>query len=230
MDPTTFDALIKRLATTPLTRAHALRGLAASAVALAGVRLATEPGTANKQNRDEKEVRVCLWSAAGGRSKKVERSKAKQILRRNACARKGRCSGTNPCPAGVPVAGPGGPAGPTGPAGPAGPAGPGAALVCPAQCPACQTCNPATGQCEVCPLNCEFCFTLADRSTVCGGDAQAITCDVQEGGCTTSADCTEEPFIHCLASFTRLATNEVDRLCNVPPNENFFCTRIDPCA
>jgi hypothetical protein len=47
MDGTAFDALIKRLATTPLSRSKAVRGLAATAAALAGATLAAEPGEAN---------------------------------------------------------------------------------------------------------------------------------------------------------------------------------------
>ena len=46
MDGTRFDHLIKRLAATPVTRATALRGLAAGAATLAGVTLLAEPGTA----------------------------------------------------------------------------------------------------------------------------------------------------------------------------------------
>ena len=46
MDGTRFDGLIKRLAATPVTRATALRGLAAGAATLAGVTLLAEPGAA----------------------------------------------------------------------------------------------------------------------------------------------------------------------------------------
>jgi hypothetical protein len=223
MDGTQFDTLIKRLSATPLTRATALRGLAASAATLAGVRLTEEPGAAKKNKKDENEVRICLWSASGGRSKKVERSKAKTILRRNACARKGRCSGTNPCPAGVPASGA---TGLTGPAGPAGPAGPGAGLVCPALCPFCEICNPATGQCEACPANCNFCSTLYDRSTVCG-ESVATSCVP----CTTSADCPQIPNVcprYCVVNSTSLSTHQTDSLCTTPFVFR-YCASICPC-
>jgi hypothetical protein len=101
VDGTQFDNLIKRLSAMPLTRGKALRGLAAGAAALTGVTLATQPGDA--KNRHEKEVRICVWSATGGQSKKLDKDKAKKTLRRNACARKGSCSGANPCPTGVPT-------------------------------------------------------------------------------------------------------------------------------
>jgi hypothetical protein len=51
MDGRQFDALVKRLATTRLTRLQALRGVAASAAALAGVRLAPVSTEAAKQCR-----------------------------------------------------------------------------------------------------------------------------------------------------------------------------------
>jgi hypothetical protein len=46
MDGTRFDNLIKRLAATPVTRATALRGLAAGAATLAGVTLLAVPSAA----------------------------------------------------------------------------------------------------------------------------------------------------------------------------------------
>jgi len=103
MDGTQFDTLIKRLATTPVTRGSVLRGLVASVASLVGVPLAAEPGAAHEKKKDEPKRRVCLWSSTGGRTKKVARDQRRKILRRNPCARKGRCSGTNPCAAGTPV-------------------------------------------------------------------------------------------------------------------------------
>ena len=106
MDGTTFDTLITPLATTPLTRAKALRGLAASAVtALTGMALTREEAGAKQKNRDDKEVRICICASADAatcRSKKKDKSKAKTTLRRNLCAYKGRCTGVSGCAATAP--------------------------------------------------------------------------------------------------------------------------------
>jgi hypothetical protein len=98
VDGSRFDTLIKQFSTSRVTRAHALRGLAAGVAALAGVTLAP-PRAAKGRKKEEPQRRVCLWSrtAPGGKSKKVDKDKRKKILRRNDCARKGRCRGINPC-------------------------------------------------------------------------------------------------------------------------------------
>src|SRR5918993_154166 len=62
MDGTRFDNLIKRLATRPMTRATALRGLAASAAALTGVSILAGAGEArnnNNNNNNERKRKVC---------------------------------------------------------------------------------------------------------------------------------------------------------------------------
>jgi hypothetical protein len=99
VDGPRFDTLIKQFSTSRVTRAHAVRGLAASVAALAGITLTEEPGAAKGDKKDEPQRRVCLWSrtSPGGKTKKVDKDKRKKILRRNDCARKGRCRGTNPC-------------------------------------------------------------------------------------------------------------------------------------
>ena len=63
MDGSRFDTLVKALATTSLSRANVVRGLAASAAALAGVTLATGPSVAKKKN--EKKQKVCVCGADG---------------------------------------------------------------------------------------------------------------------------------------------------------------------
>ena len=99
VDETWLDTLMKRLATAPLSRSTALRGLAAGATALIGLSLPPEPGVAGNNKRNGARRRVCLWSStsADGNTKKVTADKARKILRSNACARSGRCTGANPC-------------------------------------------------------------------------------------------------------------------------------------
>jgi hypothetical protein len=101
MDGTQFDRLIKRLATTPLTRVQTLRSLAASAAALAGVTLVAEPGAARKRNNnDEPKRKVCHCSGPTGascRTLKKEKSKVKKHLRKHVCDYKGRCQGFSGC-------------------------------------------------------------------------------------------------------------------------------------
>ncbi len=114
MDGTQFDQLVKRLATTRLTRLTALRGLTVGAVtALSGVGLGREEAGAKKKNRDEKEIRICNCPGtdpAQCKTQKKEKSKAKKTLRRNPCAYRGRCqSGVSGCTATVPISPPPGP-------------------------------------------------------------------------------------------------------------------------
>jgi len=93
MDATTFDALIKRLAATRLTRLTALRGLAA----LTGVRLLGEEGQAKKNNPQR--FKVCLCSPASCKTVAKKKEKVKKLLKKNACAYKGKCTLVNPCAA-----------------------------------------------------------------------------------------------------------------------------------
>ena len=101
MDGSHFDSLVKTLAITPLSRTNLLRGLAASAAALAGLMLAGEPGTARKKEstrtsaRSVSVARTGRWAAAAPR--RVKADNVKKLLRRNPCATKGKCQGRNPC-------------------------------------------------------------------------------------------------------------------------------------
>jgi hypothetical protein len=99
VDDTTFDTLIKRLATTRLTRLQTLRGLAAGGVAaLTGMSLLGEEGEAKKNN--PKKRKVCLCSPASCTTKRVKNRA--RVIRRNApCAYKGKCTSFNPCAAAV---------------------------------------------------------------------------------------------------------------------------------
>jgi hypothetical protein len=101
MDGSHFDALVRSLATTPLARANVLRGLAASAAALAGLTRIGESGTAKKNH--EKKVKVCQCPTADATlctTKKVGKDKAKKVARR-ACNYKGTCqTGVTRCAGG----------------------------------------------------------------------------------------------------------------------------------
>ncbi len=112
MEGSQFDHLVKRLGTTRLTRLAALRGLVAGALAGAtGVGLTRETG-AKKNNKDEKEIRICNCASSNPstcKTQKKEKKKAKKTLRRNPCAYKGRCqSGVSGCAATAPVVPPAG--------------------------------------------------------------------------------------------------------------------------
>jgi hypothetical protein len=96
MDGTTFAHLIKRLATTRLTRARATLGLAASAATLAGGRFAAEDTVAGRK----KKVRVCVCAnadPASCKTQKKKKAKATKTLESNVCAYPGRCSGVSGC-------------------------------------------------------------------------------------------------------------------------------------
>jgi hypothetical protein len=229
VDGTQFDNLIKRLSTRPLTRGKALRGLAAGAAALAGVTLATEPGEAKKNH--EKEVRICVWSATGGQSKKVDKDKAKKILRRNACARKGSCTGANPCPAGVPTETGTGIVSPIRRDALAGPSNPGFACLdnsgCTADlaciggtCQACtedvqcrggQTCATNQGVCCEGNLTCgENCLT---PETVCSAQVPCGRCNQSSGACESSCT-TGQPTCAVSRSSGNLTCCATASLCN----------------
>src|SRR5215213_2974170 len=94
MDGTRFDTLIKRLATTPLTRSTALRGLAASVAALAGVTLTAEPGAAKKKRK------VCHCTdekSTSCNTLEVGKKAARKHVRNHACDYKGECKGFSDC-------------------------------------------------------------------------------------------------------------------------------------
>jgi hypothetical protein len=94
-----FDDLIQRLSTASLTRSQALRSLALSAAALAGVRLTVEPGLArkrNNKNKNEPKRRVCHCGRnnpqrVGCKTKRLPKDKVKQHLKRHKDDYKGRC-------------------------------------------------------------------------------------------------------------------------------------------
>jgi hypothetical protein len=94
MDGTQFDTLIKRLATTPLTRSTALRGLAATVAALAGVTLAAEPSAAKEKRKvchctDEKST-SCKTIEVGKRG-------AKRHVKKHACDYRRECKDVSGC-------------------------------------------------------------------------------------------------------------------------------------
>jgi hypothetical protein len=101
VNTTPFETLVTRLVTAQLTRATALRGLAASA-ALAGMQLAREPGAAKTKRRNEQVRQVCVCAdatTASCRTKTVKASKAKTLARKR-CNYKGPCHGLSGCAAG----------------------------------------------------------------------------------------------------------------------------------
>jgi hypothetical protein len=94
MDGTTFDELIKRLATTPLSRSKALRGLAASVSALAGVTLAAEPGAA----RGKRTICHCTdEKSTSCKTKEVGRRAARRHIRKHDCDYRHECKGRSGC-------------------------------------------------------------------------------------------------------------------------------------
>src|SRR5215212_3052044 len=92
MDATTFDALIKRLAATRLTRLTALRGLAAGGVAaLTGVSLLGEEADAD----NNKKRTICHRGddcSILGVTKKVSKKGKQKHLRQHSCDYKGKCT------------------------------------------------------------------------------------------------------------------------------------------
>ena len=93
MDGTQFDTLVKRLASTPLNRSTALRGLAASVAAFAGVTLAAKPGAA-----EERKVCHCEdESRASCDTITVGKKAARRHIRDHPCDYKGKCKGRSGC-------------------------------------------------------------------------------------------------------------------------------------
>jgi hypothetical protein len=96
VDGTQFDTLVKRLSTTTLSRSTALRGLAASIAAFAGVTVGAEPGAA-----EERKICHCPGTiVADCRTLKLTKKKAKRHLNQHACDLEGRCNGVSGCPPG----------------------------------------------------------------------------------------------------------------------------------
>src|SRR5215207_4961199 len=109
MEGTQFDTLSKWLASTPLTRAMALRGLAAGAVAaLTGVSLTADDAGAAKNK--EKKVQICHRgddASILGTTKKVTKKLKKNHLRKHAADYAGKCTAARMVPRPGPGPGPG---------------------------------------------------------------------------------------------------------------------------
>jgi hypothetical protein len=114
MEGTQFDTLSKWLASTPLTRATALRGLAAGAVvALTGVSLTADDAGADR-NRPKK-VQICHRgddASILGTTKKVTKKLKKNHLRKHAADYTGKCTAARMVPRPGPGPGPGSAPGP----------------------------------------------------------------------------------------------------------------------
>ena len=97
MDANRFDRLARRLAAARLTRARALRGIAAGAAALAGLGASTGDVSAGRKRK------LCHCGddpTAQCTDEKVSKKARKQHLRDHPCDYKGECRGTgtrNPC-------------------------------------------------------------------------------------------------------------------------------------
>jgi hypothetical protein len=180
MENIRFDTLVRVLA------ARRPRRAALPLLAVLGLRLTDTGQVGTAKAKDEKEIRICVCADANPstcKTQKNEKDKAKKTLRRNACAYRGRCTGVSGCAGSLtsPSAGP----------------------VCPAVCPHCEVCNPATGQCGACPARCTICLSLAERRTLCGKGGIGFTCT----NCATSADCTDPLYPNCLVAQTDVVTN-----------------------
>jgi hypothetical protein len=114
MDRSQFDTLITRLASTPLTRAMALRGLAAGAgAALIGVSLTANDAGADRKK--PKKVKICHRGddfAILGTTKKLEKTKMRQHLKKHSADYRGQCTETITVPGSAPAPGPGPGSGP----------------------------------------------------------------------------------------------------------------------
>jgi hypothetical protein len=93
VDGSEFDTLIKRFSTTTLSRSTALRGLAASVTAFAGVTLTAEPGAA-----EEQKICHCLdETAASCETLTLGKKAARNHLRDHPCDHNGKCRGVSGC-------------------------------------------------------------------------------------------------------------------------------------
>ncbi len=176
MNGTKFDQLIKTIATQRVSRLTALRGLAAGAVAgLTRLSLsADEAGAA-----DDKKRRVCVCSSCDPAScdtKKKEKKKVKRILRRNACAYKGKCqAGRAGCVCQTPLPPPTTTPTPTTPV-------PGFSCTSNAECPRFEvcfgtSCGPCTTYTECNANNSEVCINGRCIGT---GGPNRIACETTE--------------------------------------------------
>ncbi len=167
MDVTTFDTLIKRLATTRLTRWQALRGMAAGGVAaLTGVSLLGEEGEAKKDKPKKKTI--CHRGSDVsilGTTKKVTKKGNQKHFRQHPADYKGKCTAArivSPTPPTVP------------PVPPPPPPGPGCVS---ANCPKFETC--VNNQCGPCTLasQCPAGEACLNGRCIGGSGRNAITCD-----------------------------------------------------
>ena len=93
VDGTQFDTLVKRLSTTTLSRSTALRGLAGSVAAFAGVTLVVEPGAAS-----QKKVCHCLdETVTSCETIKVGKRSARRHIRKHLCDYRGECQDFSGC-------------------------------------------------------------------------------------------------------------------------------------
>ena len=102
MDGSRFDTLVKALATTSLSRANVVRGLAASAAALAGgdTRHGAECG---QEEEHEKAEGLCLWGGRdGGQLPHPEESQGQgqEAATAQPLRFQGQVHGVNPCASG----------------------------------------------------------------------------------------------------------------------------------
>jgi hypothetical protein len=213
MDGSRFDQWARWL----VTRSDRRGVLAASVAALAGATLATESGTAKKNNKNENTRKVCVCGTDGTvgscQTKKVKADKVKKLLRSNPCASKGACQGRNPCATQTPAQTPSG---------------------CTPNCDRkvcgddgcggrCGTCSPdlvcADGRCasscpggqKVCDSNCipnNQCCTNRDcpasSPTCCGGACLNVLTDERNcGTCGTRCSVNE----HCVTGACRCGAN-----------------------
>jgi hypothetical protein len=187
MDATRFDDLIKRFATTRLTRVQTLRGLAAGGVAaLTGVGLTAEEADAKKKNAKKVKVCQCFSELATSCStKKKAKKKAKKLLRNFPCSYKGSCRGVSGCAAGTPGGG-------TGPGGSTGPGqtcsdgiknGTETDVDCGGStCPRCAIGKTCTSRNDCASARCAggTCQTCTDPNTDCGTDTGGGMCACRE--------------------------------------------------
>ena len=100
MDGTAFDTLIKQFSTSPVTRARALRGLAATAAALTGAGLSASELGAKKGETKRK------WCHRGddftilGKTNKLTKEQRKQHKKKHAADYRGTCTAARIVPAG----------------------------------------------------------------------------------------------------------------------------------
>jgi hypothetical protein len=104
VDDRRFDALAQRVASIRLTRGDALRGMAASALTLAGLAQVASAQVTDERHRPghRRPVRYCRCDNATETctNETGTRKQRNQHVRNNPCSYKGRCKGSgthNPC-------------------------------------------------------------------------------------------------------------------------------------